>query len=486
MILHKWLILAALFCCTGCTTNNYEKFYVDSFGEREMASVHGDAPVILQTIKTEEDVVSLIEAGYVRAGISSFYGPDSPFSCAVETAEEHGAALILLDVRLRGTNHCPSVMYQIPYSSGAGISPGDALPLRYSPSLQSACDKAKKDEESAEREYEANRRARFARKGSFMWCTTHSLDDEAKEYADEESDPRYYNILVGGANAAGEGFTALSALPFGVFAGGDNKELFCHDEVEQIRKAIERAARRGKDVRVFGHSWGGAAVANLALEYPEIPFYALDPVSWTGIPEELPKNLTIYHPKGNDDVDFPRLAQIFGGQWPVINKGEGKTILYDGDHILGLRAEMKELNQRMRKEKPAVPSTTVKMNAASVQQNVDVYDHDAMFFKKIDTSNLYGVYWDIPKRLPLEKADAPITVRILAVLQGSPAEKDGIKRGQIVKAINGVAIKTRADIAPYVDKKACIKKLEVEDAPKSSCAHGNNSVYYSPLQHKGL
>jgi S1-C subfamily serine protease len=54
-------------------------------------------------------------------------------------------------------------------------------------------------------------------------------------------------------------------------------------------------------------------------------------------------------------------------------------------------------------------------------------------------------------------------VRILAVLHGSQAEKDGIKRGQIVKAINGNAIKTRADVVPYVNKKERIRKMEVED-----------------------
>ena len=480
------LTLAVLSFCTGCTTNNYEMFYVDTFGEREIKSVHGESPVILKSIKTEKDVIALVEDGYVRSGTSSFYGPATPSSCAVDAAEEHGAALVLLDVRLRGTNHNTSVMYQFPYPSGAGISPDDALPLRYSPSRQRACDKAKKDEEVAEAEYEAARRARFSRKGSFLWFTTYSLDEEAAKYPEEKVDPRYYNILVGGANAGGEGFTALSALPFGVFAKGDNKELFCNDEVQQIRKAIERAARQGKNVRVFGHSWGGATVAKMALEYPEIPFYALDPVSWTGVLDELPKNLTIYHPRGNDDFDFPRLAQILGRQWPVITKGEGKTILYDGDHFVGLRPEMNELNRRVMNEKPAAPAATVKMNAASVQQDVDLFDHDAMFFKKIDTSDLYGVYWDIPKRLPTETAESPITVRILAVLHGSQAEKDGIRRGQIVKAINGVPIRTRADIAPYVNKRACIKKLEAENASKSSCVRGNNSVYYLPLQHKGL
>ena len=92
-----------------------------------------------------------------------------------------------------------------------------------------------------------------------------------------------------------------------------------------------------------------------------------------------------------------------------------------------------------------------------------LYAHEAMFFKKIDPSSVYGVYWDVPKRLPTEKADAPIKVRILAVLHGSQAEKDGVKHGQLVKSINGTAIKNRADIIPYVNQRERIKKMEVED-----------------------
>ena len=481
--------IAAVLLCTGCATNNYEKFYFDTPGEREIQSVHGDAPVILKAVKTKEDVIGLIEDGYVWSGISSFYGPFTPPSCAADTAEKHGAALVLLDVRLRATTQHASVLYQPFYSTGTGISPTDALPLGYNPLLQLEYDMEKKKEELADREYEADRRARFSRKGSFLWMTTYSLDEEAAKYPDEESDPHYYNILVGGANAAGEGFTALSALPFGVFAKGDNKELFCNGEVQEIRNAIERAAKRGKNVRVFGHSWGGATVARLAPEFPDIPFYALDPVSWTGIPDEIPQNLTIYHPRGTDDFDYPRLAQILGRQWPIITKGEGKTVYYDGDHFLGLRSEMNELNRRVRDEREAAgtnvqsvatssacgSSARATKNAVPVQGNVDAYDHNAMFFKQIDPSSVYGVFWDVPKRLPggfggrgatalpVETSEAPIQVRILAVLHGSQAEKDGIKRGQIVTAINGTAIKTRADITPYVNKKERIKKMEVED-----------------------
>ena len=138
---------------------------------------------------------------------------------------------------------------------------------------------------------------------------------------------------------------------------------------------------------------------------------------------------------------------------------------------------MNELNRRVRDEREAAgtnvqsvatssacgSSARATKNAVPVQGNVDAYDHNAMFFKQIDPSSVYGVFWDVPKRLPTEKADAPITVRILAVLHGSQAEKDGIKHGQYVKSINGTAIKTRADIIPYTNQRERIKKMEVED-----------------------
>ena len=368
-------VLAVVLFCTGCVTNNYEKFYGDSCGEREIKSVHGDASVILKTATTEEDVIRLIEDGYVRSGTSSFYGPYTPPSCAADTAEKHGAALVLLDVRLKETNQHTSAMYLPSYSSGIGLSPSDTLPLGYDPLRQHEYDMEKEKAELSERKYEEDRRARFSRKGSFLWMTTYSLDEEAAKYPDEESDPHYYNILVGGANAAGEGFTALSGLPFGVFAKGDNKELFRNGEVQEIRNAVERAVKLGRNVRVFGHSWGGATVARLASEYPDIPFYALDPVSWSGVPDEIPKNLTIYHPRGTDDFDYPRLAQILGRQWPIITKGEGKTVFYDGDHFLGLRPEMNELNRRVRDGSVApatavTPSATAIRNALPVKPNV--------------------------------------------------------------------------------------------------------------------
>lgn len=189
---------------------------------------------------------------------------------------------------------------------------------------------------------------------TWMGMRTYDLSDEAKKYPDEESDPYYHNILVGGANAAGKGFTALSALPFGVLAKGENKELFRNGEIEKIRSAIEMAQRDKKHVRVIGHSWGGADVARMAKDYPNVQFFSLDPVSWTGRVKSLPKNLTIVRPDGSrNGFDLPRGAQVFGGQWPKIQEGEGVTVTIPGDHVIGYGQWLTRMNRKVREDRLA-------------------------------------------------------------------------------------------------------------------------------------
>lgn len=103
------------------------------------------------------------------------------------------------------------------------------------------------------------------------------------------------------------------------------------------------------------------------------------------------------------------------------------------------------------------------MNAVPVQQERRIYSHDAMFFKKVDAANDYGVRLFVPKRLPTEKPGEPICVRVLAVLRGSQAERDGIRRGQVVVKVNEVSIETRKDIAPFLNGVRVVK-MEVADA----------------------
>lgn len=170
-----------------------------------------------------------------------------------------------------------------------------------------------------------------------------TLDTEARQYGSRTSDPYYYNILVGGAGAAGKGLTGLSYLPFGILSTGKNRVLYRHNEGERIANEIRFALARKMHPRVFGHSWGGATVANMAKDFPDVPFYALDPVSRFNRLEEIPKNLTIYRPFGADDGSadkysdpITKAAVKIGGRWPKITKGEGKTIEYHGDHVGGL------------------------------------------------------------------------------------------------------------------------------------------------------
>lgn len=244
------IVLVVIF--SGCITNNYEKFYTDSEKSRTLRSVHDDAPVILKLVTTEEDVLRLMEDGYVAVGSSSFASPYCPFSCAVDTAERHGAELVLLDVRFKENKQYTSVMFLPSYST-----------------------------------------------------TYHS------------------------------GTVSTSAYGSGGYAYG--------------------------------------------------------------------------------------------------------TGTYSGT------------------------STTTTMNAVPVQREMSIYNHDAMFFKKIDYGSRYGIVWHVPKRLPTEKADSKIIVRVLAVVHGTPAEKNGIKRGQVVKSINGVPITTRKDIAPFIANESIIKEVEVAD-----------------------
>lgn len=236
---------------SGCLTNYYDQNYVDLEGQDKMVSDHGRSPVQLKTATTEDAMLNLLEDGYVPVGYSSFYAPYTPMALAIDTAEDHGACLALLDIRFKENKQYTSVMYLPSYS------------------------------------------------------TT-------------------YNRGFVNATAFGSGGVATA---YGTYSG---------------------------------------------------------------------------------------------------------------------------------------TSHTTTLNAVPVQRNVEIYSHDAMFFKKADLSKMYGVRWNVPNRLPTEKADEPIVVRIMAVLHGTQAERDGLKRGQIVKRVNGVDIKTRLDIAPFLNGTK-VTKVEAED-----------------------
>lgn len=244
MKIVQLLFFVVMLPICGCLTNYYEQYYVDTEGREKVTPSSSDRSVELRIATTEEDVLNLIEDGYVSIGYSSFTGPYTPMSLAVDAAEKHGASLALLDIRYKQTKQYTSVMFLPSYSSS-----------------------------------------------------------------------------------------------------------YSHGTVSTSH----------------GH---GA---------------------------------------------------------------------YSGT------------------------TTTTTLNAVPVQREVEIYSHDAMFFRKIDTSGLYGVKLFVPRRLPTEKADEPIPVRVMAVFHGTQAERDGIRRGQIVKSVNGKTIRTRRDVATFANAPELIMNVEVKD-----------------------
>lgn len=106
-------------------------------------------------------------------------------------------------------------------------------------------------------------------------------------------------------------------------------------------------------------------------------------------------------------------------------------------------------------------TTTRTTTAVPVQRSVNLYSHDALFFKKVNPRAFYGIVPFIPKRLPTEKAEDPVPVTILAVMRGSQAEADGFKRGQKIVAINGTPLSNRESVAPFSGSILSIKSVEV-------------------------
>lgn len=92
---------------------------------------------------------------------------------------------------------------------------------------------------------------------------------------------------------------------------------------------------------------------------------------------------------------------------------------------------------------------------------VKQYNQTAMFLRKADFSNLYGVFISVPPRLPGTDLNEPCQATVLAVVQGSQAEKDGIRRSAKIQSLNGKQIKNRHDLMPFLADLRTINSVEV-------------------------
>lgn len=95
-------------------------------------------------------------------------------------------------------------------------------------------------------------------------------------------------------------------------------------------------------------------------------------------------------------------------------------------------------------------TTTTSYNTSTYQYSVDTYNQEAVFFRKRpDGSGFYGAYIDCPQLLPGDDPATPVTLRILAVVKGSRAWRDGVRRGDVVKTVNGQKITTLQDAQSF-------------------------------------
>lgn len=178
----------------------------------------------------------------------------------------------------------------------------------------------------------------------FMWTVDDSKksnEESGDEYRMMDSDPSWYNILVGGFSEAGNGIgTSKARMPFGALFNGNNYKLFRHNQHALIRKEIKDALKAGKKVRVFGHSYGGSTIGTMAGEFPGTPFIALDPVSRFERPKRTSKNLTVFYPKGKHPTEKDRITErvnpVIGGRWGKSLGGDATYIPYRGGHVSGL------------------------------------------------------------------------------------------------------------------------------------------------------
>ena len=215
--------------------------------------------------------------------------------------------------------------------------------------------------------------------------------DRIRESQDGDSWRKGHHVdfLVGGANAAGRGLNGLSYLPFGAAITGDFK-LYRHDQGDKLIRDLKEYLKNMKPgdptPRVFGHSWGGSTVANIAKEFPNVQFNAIDPVSWFNRLSEYPANLRVFQPDEDSDTNEDwqnTAARVVGGAWPVLPESAGNTVRYKGGHVQGVEEAVNEaLAADLRRENPVDPETSADV-ACNPFMPVTISD----FFEQADNEN---------------------------------------------------------------------------------------------------
>lgn len=104
-------------------------------------------------------------------------------------------------------------------------------------------------------------------------------------------------------------------------------------------------------------------------------------------------------------------------------------------------------------------STSVSYIPVSISYTNRYYSQKAFYLAKRRAINSYGVYFVEPPNIPGRAINEAVVVDI--VITGSPAEKAGIKVGDVVVSINGQSINSFEEAKPFMLGQLAISSMEV-------------------------
>ena len=104
-------------------------------------------------------------------------------------------------------------------------------------------------------------------------------------------------------------------------------------------------------------------------------------------------------------------------------------------------------------------STSVSYIPVSISYTNRYYAQKAFYLAKRSAINSYGVYFVEPSSIPGRAVDESVVVDI--VITGSPAEKAGVKVGDVVVSINDQPINSFEEAKPFMLGQLAISSMEV-------------------------
>ena len=108
-------------------------------------------------------------------------------------------------------------------------------------------------------------------------------------------------------------------------------------------------------------------------------------------------------------------------------------------------------------------TTSTSYSAFAYSYTIDLYDQMAIFFRKrADLPVFYGVYIDFPRYSVDADPVEAVQLKIHAVVRGSRAWREGIRRGATVERVNGKVLATRGDVQKFLTSGEQINRVTLK------------------------